>query len=209
MSTMKSAARLKAFAPRQRGAALFIALIMLAAMIMAAVALIRTVDTSMVIAGNLAFKQASTSSADIALSNASDWIATTATTDAAALEADSAGDGYYATSTGLNLTDDATWVADASKLASGSCCTDPTNPGTDSSGNQIRYVIQRMCKDTGAATSEKCLFGAATTSSSSQAVKDATEAGGIVTLSASPMYRVTVRVSGPRNTVSYVQGFLY
>jgi type IV pilus assembly protein PilX len=189
-------------AARQRGAALFIALIVLVAMTLAAVALIRSVDTSTVIAGNLAFKQSSTSSADVALNNASDWIFAST---ASALQSDSPANGYYATSTGLDLMADATWTAGVSALASGTGITS----GVDTSGNEIRYVVQRMCQGTGAATTGNCLFGAASTQSSSQAVKDATQAGGVTTLTASPLYRITARVSGPRNTVSFVQGFLY
>jgi len=187
---------------RQRGAALFIALIMLAVMILAAVSLIRTVDTAVVIAGNLSFKQASTTAADVALNNASAWLFAAGT---AALQNDNPGQGYYATSNGLNLTADATWLTTASALATGVDIT----AGVDSAGNQIQYVIQRMCRTAGAATTASCMFGAATSSSSSQAVKDATQSGSVIALSASPMYRVTVKVSGPRNTVSYVQGFLY
>ena len=196
---------LKPSASRQRGAALFIALVMLVAMMLAVIALVRSVDTATIIAGNLAFKQASTSSADIALNNASDWLNTTNVATPSTLESDSATVGYYATSTGLDLMNDATWTAATSALASGSGIT----AGVDSSGNQINYVIQRMCSSTGTATTSNCLFGAATVTSSSQAVHDATEAGGATTLSASPIYRITVRVSGPRNTLSYVQGFLY
>lgn len=192
----------KPFAARQRGAALFIALVMLAAMIMAAVSLIRTVDTAMVIAGNLAFKQAGTASADVALNNAGDWIFAAGST---ALENNDTSQGYYATSTGLILTDDAVWADGASALASGS----GISAGVDSSGNEIRYVIQRMCQATGAANTGNCLFGAANVSSSSKKGGSYNNIGGVVTLSASPMYRVTVKVSGPRNTVSYVQGFLY
>ena len=42
---------------RQRGTALFVALIMLVAMSIAAVSLVRSVDTTVVITGNLAFQQ--------------------------------------------------------------------------------------------------------------------------------------------------------
>ena len=189
-------------ASRQSGVSLFIALIVLVAMTLAAISLIRSVDTSTVIAGNLAFKQSTTSSADIALNNASDWIFASTST---ALESNSAANGYYATSTGLDLMADATWAAGVSALASGTGITS----GVDSGGNEIRFVVQRMCSSTGVATTGNCLFGAASTQSSSQAVKDATQAGGTTTLTASPLYRITARVSGPRNTVSYVQGFLY
>lgn len=49
---------------KQRGVVLFFALIALVAMSLAAVALIRSVDTSTLIAGNLAFKQATKNSAE-------------------------------------------------------------------------------------------------------------------------------------------------
>lgn len=48
----------------QRGVVLFFALISLLAIMLAAVALVRSVDTSTIIAGNLAFKQSATSSGD-------------------------------------------------------------------------------------------------------------------------------------------------
>lgn len=193
------------YSVKQRGVVLFIALIALVAMTLATVALIRSVDTSTVIAGNLAFKQASTASADVALNNASDWINTISTGNPTILETDSPSNGYYATSTGRNLIADATWATGASVLATGTGITS----GTDTSGNTIRYIIQRMCRSSGTATTNNCVFGAATANSGSQAVKDATEAGGPVSASASPIYRVTVRVTGPRNTVSYIQGLLY
>ncbi|MEW6562753.1 MAG: hypothetical protein AB1400_05905 [Pseudomonadota bacterium] len=192
-------------AQTQRGIILFVALIALIAMTLAAIALIRSVDTSTIIAGNLAFKQSGTASADVALNNASDWLNATSLSNPTALETNSAANGYYATSNGLNLASDATWASGTSALATGVGITN----GTDTSGNAIRYVIQRMCQSTGAATTTGCLFGAATANSGSQAVKDATEAGGGATASASPIYRVTVRVTGPRNTVSYVQAFVY
>ena len=49
---------------QQRGVVLFLALIALVIMSLAAVALIRSVDTNTLIAGNLSFKQAATTSAD-------------------------------------------------------------------------------------------------------------------------------------------------
>src|ERR1044072_4039301 len=48
----------------QRGVVLFIALIVLVALMLASVSLVRSVDTANIIAGNLAFKQASVQAAD-------------------------------------------------------------------------------------------------------------------------------------------------
>ena len=55
---------------KQRGVVLFFTLIAMLAMMLAAVALIRSVDTSTLIAGNLAFKQAATTSGDAGIENA-------------------------------------------------------------------------------------------------------------------------------------------
>ena len=52
---------------RQRGVVLFISLIVLVAMTLAGVALVRSVDTTNLIAGNLAFKQGATLSGDAAI----------------------------------------------------------------------------------------------------------------------------------------------
>ena len=55
---------------RQGGTALFIALIMLVAMSIAAVSLVRSVDTTVTIAGNLAFQQAALQAADYGIEEA-------------------------------------------------------------------------------------------------------------------------------------------
>ncbi len=51
----------------QRGVILIITLIVLVAMTLASIAMVRSVDTSTVIAGNLAFKQSATASGDAGL----------------------------------------------------------------------------------------------------------------------------------------------
>src|SRR3954465_1126782 len=61
-------------APRQRGAILFIALIVLVAMSLAGIALMRSVDTNVLIAGNLVFRQGATAGADRGIEDARTWI---------------------------------------------------------------------------------------------------------------------------------------
>ena len=191
---------------RQRGVVLFIALMALVAMSLAAVALIRSVDTNTIIAGNLAFKQAATASADSGLETAITWLATTSATNANSLNADITANGYYSTSTA----DAKTLAAASTTLATGSLIGNPPNPvGMDTSGNTISYVVQRMCTATGAAAPATCLYGAPSSSTYSQAVKDATQAGALLTTGNSVMYRITASVAGPKNTVSFIQAFVY
>lgn len=195
----------------QRGVVLFIALVALVVMSLAAVALIRSVDTNTVISGNLSFKQSAVVSSDRGVETALSWMNTTAVANMAALNTDNAGNGYFATFTGINLDDKAVLKADAtwtnnSAVATGSGISGGTETA---SGNTIRYIVQRMCREPIAPTKEKCLFGDAEVGSGSRGVKDATEAGALIDSAESPIYRVTVRVTGPKNTVSYTQTYVY
>ena len=192
---------------KQFGLVLFLALIALVAMSLAAVALIRSVDTNAQIAGNLAFKQSATIAADGGIEAAITWILNNPTI----LESNVAASGYYAKSDGSGLantiiTKSANWV-DAYSIKASGYGIDAN--GKDNAGNTIRYIIQRMCSDTGPPTEEKCLFGVGDSNTSSSTVKPAPEQGANLVGSLSPTYRVTARVTGPKNTVSYVQAYVF
>ena len=58
----------------QQGVILFIALIVLVAMSLAGIALMRSVDTNVLIAGNLAFRQANTALGDVGVEAARTWL---------------------------------------------------------------------------------------------------------------------------------------
>ena len=201
-----------ALAAKQRGLVLFFALIALVAMSLAALALVRTVDTATLIAGNLAFRQAATSSADAGVAAA--ITALKAKDDAnpdpsAFKQADhpfnvaDATNGYYPIADpDLNLTANALWTDDTS-----------SNETIDTSGNGYRYVIQRMCRTAEVVIpTASCLFSAAATDTSGKSAplpSQICEGAGCPKGGQSPLYRVTVRVTGPRNTVSYVQTMVH
>lgn len=195
---------------KQSGVVLFIALIALVVMSLAAAALIRSVDTNTLITGNLALKQSAIVSSDRGAETAVAWLNTQAIADVASLNADSIGNGYFSTFNALNLDDRAilraaaTW-ANNSAVAIGADITAGRENGT---GNEIRYIVQRMCREPNVAPSvDDCQFGAGTDSTGSITG----EHGLTLNLSPmpSPMYRVTVRVVGPKNTVSYTQTYTY
>jgi type IV pilus assembly protein PilX len=197
---------------QQQGLVLFIALIALVAMSLAAAALIRSVDSTTLVAGNLAFKQSATMSADASIAEASDYVNTHGLT----LGTPDAINGYYPTTANdtaalnyLDLKAAATWNNGASKLASGTGFT----AGKDTSGNTVRYVVQRMCKiNTGisAKPANDCLLGTAVSGGSSKKGLSGVSAGiGQVNSGSSIMYRVTSRVTGPKNTVSLIQTYVY
>ena len=208
MSHYTSTLNSKSRSAKQAGVVLFIALIALIVMSLAAVALIRSVDTNTMIAGNLSFKQSALISADSGVETALGWLnnQSVPNTDPNAdpkadLNANLNAQGYYATSA-----DDAKTLADSSnaKLASGS----NINAGLDRSGNTIQYIIQRMCKNTGAADTSHCLYGPAGEDENSKSHCDLSnpclgEPTGAL------LYRITTKVTGPKNTVSYSQAFVY
>ena len=78
----------------QRGVSLLFALLALAAMSLAAVALVRSVDSGGLVIGNLSFKQDATTAADRATEDARQWLMQAGRD----LTADDPSEGYYATS---------------------------------------------------------------------------------------------------------------
>jgi len=180
---------------RHRGAVLFIALIVLVAMSLAGIALIRRVDTANLIAGNLAFKQNATHGGDWGAEEARTWLSAQLATN---LYADVPGRYSAAMQTGLDFTGtdpsrpDFDWSANA------------FGPLTDPAGNEVRYVIHRMCDLAGNPSSVNCVR------TSLGGTVGGTQGGATYGSAALPStsqiyYRITARVTGPRNTVSYVQ----
>lgn len=210
---------------KQRGLVLFFALIALVVMSLAAVALIRSVDTSSMIAGNLAFKQAATTSADAGIEFANTWLETATAANGSMFapnhpfnftggtNASGTGDwrnaGYHSNAVDdpaavgyLDLFADSTWDDTNSKAA-----------GTDTTGNTIRYLIQRMCRvaDTPIQNAD-CLFSAPVEDGSPKGTPtpdNICKGAGCPALGQTPQLRITVRTSGPKNTFSYVQAFVY
>lgn len=174
---------------KQHGVVLFFALIALVAMSLAAVALIRSVDTNSLIAGNLSFKQSSILSADRGVETAIAWVKGRSQNS---LKLNAPANGYYALSTA-----DAKTLVDDSGVSGG-----VANP--DSQGNKINYVVQRMCNNTGTAASAKCMFGPENIDGSDNSCPTCA-----IKPKRSLIYRITVKVEGPKNTVSYIQTFAY
>jgi type IV pilus assembly protein PilX len=208
------------FAParmaRQRGVVLFFALVCLVAIMLAAVALVRSVDTNTIIAGNLALQQSATRSADAGTQAAITWLnnlwvanaSRNVLTDANhGFNQNDATNGYYA-SVDSNLSLTATSGTRIQWTNS-----DSSDVITDSSGNTTRYVIQRMCRTAGVAEKDAgCLFSGANIDTSSQAIllpQDVCNGPGCPAAGQSVQMRITSRTTGPRNSVSYVQTFVY
>lgn len=201
-------------AARQRGIILFFTLIALLAISLAAVALVRSTDTSTMIAGNLTFKQSATASADAGVEAAIGWLAATEAANSTVnvlnnpahpFNNDAPAAGYYSSlNPALSVTDGIgiQWNNTDSMLA-----------GTDAQGNTTRYVIQRMCRTANTPIqAANCLFSSALEDKNGQAIplpQEVCVGPGCPAAGQTPQIRITSRTTGPRNTVSYVQAFVY
>jgi Tfp pilus assembly protein PilX len=179
----------------ERGLALVVALIVLVAMSLSAAALIRAVDTTIAVTGNLALREASIPPADAAVEEAfASLFQANVITDR---EHDLVARSYYAS---RQPGEDGRGVPFALQLPGNY----PANARVldAGSGNSLRYVIERVCLHPGPATPGNC------------ALVRPYASGGTPTPDASasappvPLFRVTIRVDGPQNAVSHVQSML-
>ncbi len=200
---------------RQRGVALFIALIIMVALSLAGVALIRSTDAATSVVGNIAFRQSSLLAANWAIEQATSAIYSDESRTGSALigdtKADDTSNNYYATYQDYAATPAVESTTSANPnvppgipavLLKKSAY--PFVPYVDGSKNEVRYVIERMCRLPGTADATYCDMmppkkGSGTTVTNTS-----------VSLGTAPLFRVTVRVDGPANTgTSFVQAWLH
>lgn len=207
---------------RERGAALLFSLLALVALTLAAVALVRTVDTGTLVIGNLGFKLDATSATERAAEQAIAWLNARQTGEA--LDQNLENDGYYASSldtldaTGQGAGADRVvvdWNGDTCRSAVGqySTCLQPSGEivqaGLD---NRSRYVITRMCLTVGSRTDQdnRCIkpdLGAAGADRNRDAPK--VGSGRFDMTANNPYYRIVVRTQGARQTVSLTETIVH
>ena len=194
----------------QEGVVLFIALIVLVAMSLAGVALMRNVDTGTVIAGNLAFRQSAMHVADIGVEAGRNWLMNVS--PMATLYNDQpgiAGGAAYFANWGENvdlLGNDVDPLKVDYNWNNAMVVTSPAPP----SGYEVRYVIHRLCKQTGDPASITCVKQTGNTTSVASGTKGAASFGVYaISVPTNALYRITVRVKGPRNSISYVQAVVF
>lgn len=214
---------------RQRGVTLVFALVTLLALSMAAVALIRAVDTGSTILGNLSFKQDTLLASESASRNAITWL--TNNTSAGKLNNDDTANGYLAANID-NLdaldkhgTDNTRTVIDwngnkCANYTSGSYaqCVTPSqvqnlrNAALNAGTINAQYLIMRLCEKAGDAVKDSinCAKPLVTsTNSSSHDSMDyaTTPLPGVPTLA--QYFRIIVRAPGGRNSVSYTETLVH
>lgn len=190
---------------RQRGVVLFIALLVMVALSLAGIALIRSMDTATIVAGNLAFKQSAAAAVDRSIEQAVEalFAPTKPTPVIADKTADNIAQNYFA-SVRLKA-GSIPEVPDElqSVTAFTSAGLNTALVATDEAGNKSYYVIERMCANPGAAFPNNCNMSVAALGADA-----GTQHYEALSRVGDAYYRVTVRVEGPRNTVAYAQAFL-
>jgi hypothetical protein len=176
--------------------------------------LIRSVDTTAVAIGNLAFRQASIHPANLAIEDAVAGLHATANTGGAAriasVRADDATQNYW--STHNRTWDDPIGVPTPLQTKAAALALQRQLP-QDGAGNTITYIIERMCyPDAWALTGfppDKSTAGNWCDMMPPKGALGATINDPLAPpVPSQGFYRVTVRVDGPRNTVSFVQAIL-
>lgn len=175
---------------KQRGAVLFIAMIALIVMTLGALSMLRSVDSATGIAGNIGFRQQGLAATDLAVEAAVAWLS-----GGHDLTVDSATAGYFATQSAHMVHDDIA-TFDWSKAASAG----------NQNGYELQYVIHRLCVSAGAPSQGNCPDSGNTLvqESVSEQVQGLAGSGGIT-----PLYRITARTVGPRQSESIAQIIAY
>jgi type IV pilus assembly protein PilX len=204
---------------------MIMAMMTLVILSLAAVTLVRSVDSNALLIGNLGFKQDATAASSIATEQALAWI--DANKAGATLDASgAAGTGYFATSLDdLDVTGRVTssakpkalvdWLSDGCGYVdaanfSGVCVAPKTVNVALGTGNSAKYVIMRMCQSAGAMAAGNTCSRPRTTATSTAFDRGALSPGGRITAPVtSPYFRVVVRVQGPHNTVSFTETIVH
>lgn len=204
MHTIFSSQRFGTGPHHQQGmVAMFVAIIVLIATMMAAVALMRSTDTSNMIAGSLTFRQGVLQEAARA------YEASKAAGAVPFFPPQSNSDDYAVGYSSLILPSTTKpGIPDVLANATTGTCTAPCLSMTPlaATGNTVRYVVERLCPMTGPADKKACLVPGATVGGGQ--TTDSGSDPGAFRSAVLPAYRLTVRVDGPKNTVGYVQSIL-
>lgn len=201
---------------RQRGMTLLFSLLALAALSLASVALIRSVETGSLVIGNLGFKQDATAAASQGAESAITWLRANIGTN---LQTDKAASGYYAASRdALDVTGQGStsatravvdWAGDQCNTYDnyGSCVKASAELSLNGGANRVRYLITRLCASEGDPTAVDCAFPlrSATTSGGNKGVLDYKAGKATVAVTTLQYYRIVVRSQGARGTVAFTE----
>lgn len=181
----------------QAGAVLLLALVALAVLLVGGVALLRTMDSGLLQSGNLGFKRDLVNQAERGAAQAIALFTSGALASEASRESHLPAQNYSAT----RLASDSHGIPtllldDAAYSAAGMQAADLTDSDT---GVTLRYLIDRQCASTGDFVATNCM------TASNGADTAADDRYRKINPQTRPVYRISVRASGPRNTQAFFQ----
>jgi type IV pilus assembly protein PilX len=191
----------------QRGVVMLFGLLALAIMLIGAAAMVRSMNTSMFNAGNLGFKRDISNQMERAISVVSDDLRTGTLSNEVTRQSNNVARNYRAqllpsNAQGIPLA----LLTDTDFAAVASTANDITVPGQ---GITIRYVIDRLCVNTGVPDATQCTMAtdpvANGGASGGGTGAERATAGGVGAVQQRVVYRLSVRVTGPRNTQAFFQ----
>ena len=182
---------------RESGIVLILVLIGIVAMALAGVALVRATQTTNMIAGNFAFKQAALAATDAGVELAYAQLNTMLATPEIGYPTGCAvgACSYYPTRQATDVNGIPTAVGNWSAVAA----------TTVNTSYSVQYVVDRLCSVVNPDPQANCYAGRSTGEGGSNSVNSADDPKASKQII---NYRVTVRVSGPRNTTSFVQAIV-
>ncbi|MCX7165034.1 MAG: hypothetical protein NTV11_02020 [Rhodocyclales bacterium] len=227
MDTLKSYRR----PARQQGFVLILALLIMVVITLSAVAMITSLRGGISASGNIAFRQAATRAADVAVDDAFQWVSNQLSTvgataldnskSAAAVGATAAYRYYaiyYDADAGCSKNGSTTFTPQSYRFSD----TTNGNDGSPCAGKMARapagyglyYVVHRMAGTAGACPGAGCLAPSVVPTSGpgagcSMDPSDPAYCGASSSVNNLVYYRITVKVVGPRQNTRYIQTFVY
>jgi hypothetical protein len=184
----------------QQGVVLFVALIVLVVMALAGIAMMRQSGSGLSVAGNVGMKQNATSAGDFGTESAIAWWVVQKAIPGA-LDNDVPGEAYYSN---WGVAGDPRLTGDPTLYPWGAAKQATANDGT---GNDVRYIIERLCLNPNQAATiagQLCVVSAVQDGRDKSGTCDhyPKSCGDDIT---AVHYRISTRIQGPRNTLSYIQ----
>ncbi|HEY3299770.1 MAG TPA: hypothetical protein VGJ90_03270 [Methylophilaceae bacterium] len=188
----------------QAGIVMLITLIALVIMLLASIALIRSTDTNLLVSGHLSFKRDIVNQAERTIPVIKQLFSTTSTpvgvlSTPVSREQNIVASNYFATIQASNGFGIPTALLDTSSGVNANAAA--TITGGTGTGVTIRYMIDRMCLAVGPANTTSCSISKSTSDPTGQNKQSSGKPAGIDT----PIYRISIRATGPRNTEAYIQ----
>lgn len=196
---------------RERGVVLLFCLIILVVLLAGGVAVMRSMDTTLFGAGNLAFKRDLVNQGELAIAKAMrDFQTSGALAASGATSTNLPAANYSAIQLATNAKGIPQVLLQKTNLTGpdvvGNAFTPTGTPITGNGGVTVRYVIDRMCNATGTFASigkSGCVYTPSKTETTGGDQSQLATPG--PSIPSPPIYRVSVRVDGPRDTQVFLQ----